>query len=198
MAPQPILATHRISIQYVPYTLTHNMNLFVDAVPTALGDASGFDAVSHILANPNVGMSALVSTILTLMQPCIRNAGTFTSWTLYHRVAPNYIPVYSTVIGANGTAGTTTKGLTAQFTSSFRTGLYEKAQVILLEPEMVAPQHGPLSGSDAFDLFGLGFVDRAAGKPGNFITGRDDTVFATAKYRTVSLNKKLRRELGLV
>jgi len=198
MAPTPILATHRIAIKYTPATLQHTMNLFVDAVPTATGDASGYDAVSHVLANPNVGMTALVTTMVNVLKGDILTTGSIDDWTLYHKVGVNYVPLYSNTLAVAGTSGASAGSPAGQYTNTYRTGLYEKAAVVLFELPHHPPIHDPIGGTGPLDLIGLMFVDRAAGKPGNFIVGRDDTIFATAKNITGSLNKKIRRKLNLV
>lgn len=197
MAPTPINSTGRITIRYKPFSIVHALNLFVDPVATATGDASGYDLSSHHVGTPDIGATAFIAELKSKMAPLFHTSMVWVDWTLWQYSVPNYIPVYSAAVSGNGTEATNVDQKTAQNTFVYRTGLYHLAKVELFETWAAVPAHLSSVGSP-FDAFYNAFLDRATGKLGSFVSGRDATMFATFKAFTASLNRKLRRKGGFI
>jgi len=195
-SPQPILATHKIEIAYHALGVDHKKQLYLNAIVDS-GVASGYAAVTQS-GTAHIDWTDCVDAYAALWKVLFGSADTIQSAILFEYSGGVYIPRNSHTLGVAGTGGSGGAHCN-QVTFFGRSVDYDQWKDISLDTDNAVLDHGStasLSGGVAAYLADFQAVTTT--HIGNWVRSKSATFFSVWVSYTVSFNRKLRRNRGLV
>lgn len=194
--PQPILATHLIKLDYHALGLTHVKQLYVDAIVDA-GTTSGYALVMRDASLHN-DWTACIAAFAGKFKVFFASTDTIQSAILYAYVGGVYQPLSATSLGVAGTGGSS-GAICNQVTLFGRSADYDIWKDIALDTDNATLDHGPASAlSGPVGAYLADFGVASSTHIGNWVRSKSATFFGNWVSYTVSFNRKLRKERGLV
>ena len=194
--PTPLTATHRMELNMLCAGLNHQMRFLCHAVLVG-----GTWELENNGGYTNPTFDGAVDQVLNLFAQ-IYDAGemTFGPATLAHYVSGAYFPIHtynsSVVPVATGNVAPA-----SQITYVFNSTLFEKIKIVAMETNEVAPQHQTaIAGLSADEAAIVNSVIAPTSDVdlGNWMRSRGNEAPDGFVGFTVSLNKRVRRDRGLV
>lgn len=196
--PTPILATHRLAIQIgVPGIRAHNLRVFCNAVT----DTSDPDLFDFVGIGTNVPMSTAVGSLYTSLRTLYPNSVDIGGISLERYDSGAWIPVGGDPSSGIGTAsGAFQEATQISVTGRNSVGAQHRFQV--METVFAAPIRWTDIPSIASPLEALvlSLYSRSTTDFGYWMRYRDGSLLGLSTFisATITLNKRLRRDRGLV
>lgn len=198
VGPTPIAVTHRLTVDVgVPGIRPHKFRLFCNAVSDG-GDPDGF-----IFETPttSIGMSTAVANLFGLLTPLYPNTVSIGAVVLDQYFTGSWIPVGSDPTSTSGTGGGPINSA-SQVTTTARDASGKIAKTLIFETIYAPPVRWTAKSSvpTALGLFVQNWNENATGSIGSWARFRnaDYTGLATFISTTITLNRRLRRDRGLI
>jgi hypothetical protein len=194
--PQSILATHKIEISYTSLGVAHKKQIYCNAVADGTA-TTGYRLVGRTgLSDPDFGVAVVAYVLKAAI--LIGPSDGFTSATLLHYTGGVYVPLATVALTQVGTGGS--GGAHANQVTLFgRSADYDQWKDIFLDTDNSVLDHGAIGtgGSGTF-TYTDDVANQTAGHAGYWLRSRSGTFFGNWVSYTVSFNRKLRRNRGLV